>query len=192
MSDDSTRIKTHEKVVGLHYSEISTPAHCIDSAFTAKKPENRNFPGSVGKVGLEDGIHGPGYSEGVIILCTCISAMASRLWFEDKHSDRKRFTEILTMFSEPELDTTKISMPLLSQDDDFWKKQLSFTDKNLRLTGANDKSESELLNICISSQASSRKTLRQYSYANILYRDLRCGFSQTYVPSGNARADDPL
>jgi hypothetical protein len=52
MSDDSTRIKTHEKVVGLHYSEISTPAHCIDSAFTAKKPENRNFPGSVGKVGL--------------------------------------------------------------------------------------------------------------------------------------------
>jgi hypothetical protein len=52
MSDDSTRIKTYEKVVGLHYSEISTPAHCIDSAFTAKKPENRNFPGSVGKVGL--------------------------------------------------------------------------------------------------------------------------------------------
>src|SRR5271168_4066080 len=52
MSDDSTRIKTHEKVVGLHYSEVSTPTHCIDSAFTAKKPENRNFPGPVGKVGL--------------------------------------------------------------------------------------------------------------------------------------------
>jgi hypothetical protein len=39
-------------MVGLHYNEMSISAPCIDSAFTAKKPENRSFQSPVGKVGL--------------------------------------------------------------------------------------------------------------------------------------------
>jgi hypothetical protein len=52
MIADSTRNKTPQKPVGLHYNEISIAAPCNDSAFTAKKPENRNFQSPVGKVGL--------------------------------------------------------------------------------------------------------------------------------------------
>jgi hypothetical protein len=37
LSDDSTRIKTQEKVVGLHYNDFRRPAPCIDSAFAARR-----------------------------------------------------------------------------------------------------------------------------------------------------------
>ena len=49
---DSTRNKTPQKPLGLHYNKIPISAPCNDSAFTAKKPENRNFQSPVGKVGL--------------------------------------------------------------------------------------------------------------------------------------------
>jgi hypothetical protein len=142
---------------------------------------------------LESGACGGSYSEGAIILCTCISAMASRLWIESVRADRKRFVEIVVQFSEPAHDTTKISVPLLVQGESQWRHRLAFTDKHFRLTGANDKTENELLKLsATSSQSNCRKTLRQYSYANILYRDIRCGFAHTYLPLRNARADDPL
>jgi hypothetical protein len=52
MIADSTRNKTPQKPLGLHYNKIPIAAPCNDSAFTAKKPENRNFQSPVGKVGL--------------------------------------------------------------------------------------------------------------------------------------------
>jgi hypothetical protein len=52
MIADSTRNKTPQKPLGLHYNKIPIAAPCNDSTFTAKKPENRNFQSPVGKVGL--------------------------------------------------------------------------------------------------------------------------------------------
>jgi hypothetical protein len=56
MIADSTRNKTPQKPLGLHYNKIPIAAPCNDSTFTAKKPENRNFQSPVGKVGLVTGL----------------------------------------------------------------------------------------------------------------------------------------
>src|SRR5260221_8757984 len=54
MSDDSTRIKTHEKVVGLHYNDFQCPAPCNDSASASTRHRKSLKTSPVGKVGLTE------------------------------------------------------------------------------------------------------------------------------------------
>jgi hypothetical protein len=46
MIADSTRNKTPQKPLGLHYNKIPIAAPCNDSAFTAKKTRKSQFPES--------------------------------------------------------------------------------------------------------------------------------------------------
>ena len=93
---------------------------------------------------LEKGCCGASYSDGAVILCTCISAMASRLWVESKGHDRRRFVELVTQFSGLD-DPKRVSVPLLVQDHAEWRPIAKITDKALRLTADNDKTEHELM-----------------------------------------------
>lgn len=139
---------------------------------------------------LENGNCGGTVADGVIVLCTCICAMASFLWVETENTDRKRFVEILTRFSP---DTKKISVPLLAQKDDSWGQRLRVSQKTIRYTEANDQTESEVLSLCDSSQHQEcKKIIRRYSYANILYQDVRSGFAHTYLPSDRVNSVDQL
>jgi hypothetical protein len=100
--------------------------------------------------------------------------MDSQMWAETKSKARKRFVEIVTMFSELEHNTKRVSVPLLVQNRDDWKRRLNGSDKAFRYTGDDDKTESELLVLCGDSPHSDcRKVIRKYSYANILYQDVR-------------------
>jgi hypothetical protein len=141
---------------------------------------------------LGQGLCGAGYADGAIILCTCISALASRLWVESKGHDRKRFVELVTKFSGLDHSPKLISVPLLVQDHAEWRASAIITDKSFRLTADDDKTEDELMALRSTNLIADRKKLRSYSYANILYEDIRCGFAHTYLPTDNARIDDPL
>jgi hypothetical protein len=95
------------------------------------------------------------------------------------------------MFSDSQHDTKTISAPLLAQDNDDWKPRLNVSDKSFWYTGYIDKTESEVLALLGASPPSDcKKFIRKYSYANILYEDVRCGFVHTYSPTDRASIDD--
>jgi hypothetical protein len=143
---------------------------------------------------LSKGSCGGTLADGVIILCTCICSMASLLWIESKErEDRKRFVEIVTSFSDQPYDTKLISVPLLAQGENDWRRWLNVSEVAFRYTGANDKTENEIVALCGSSPPRDyKRIIRQYSYANILYQDIRSGFAHTYMPTDRATIDDPL
>jgi hypothetical protein len=143
---------------------------------------------------LSKGSCGGTLADGVIILCTSICSMASLLWAESKRgADRKRFVEIVTRFSEPSRDTKIISVPLLAQSEADWKPRLNVSEVAFRYTGANDKTENEIVALYgPSPPVDHKRIIRRYSYANILYSDIRSGFVHTYGPTDRAATDDPL
>src|SRR6202011_6163156 len=63
MSDDSTRIKTHKKVVGLHYNDFQCPAPCNDSASASTRHRKSLKTSPVGKVGLAMPVTTPDYPD---------------------------------------------------------------------------------------------------------------------------------
>jgi hypothetical protein len=143
---------------------------------------------------LNQGRCGGTFADGVIILCTCICAMASLLWIEARQrQDRKRFVEIVTRFSNPPHDTKKISVPLLAQEEIDWRQRLNVSNIAFRYTGTIDRDESEIVALGgPTPHPDIRKTIRRYSYANILYTDVRSGFAHTYMPTDRVASADPL
>lgn len=145
---------------------------------------------------LAKGSCGGTYADGAIILCTAISAMSSVMWVRKTGTDRKRFIEIVTKFPRPGFDPTTVSAPLLAQDKEYnWLRQrLGISDKALRYTGANDKSEDEIIKLCATIIGADNKKIRfrKYSYACLLYEHIRCGFIHTYRPTESATSGDAL
>jgi hypothetical protein len=81
---------------------------------------------------------------------------------------------------------------LLIQDCREWRQRVSITDIAFRLTEDDDKTEHELLALCQTPTHLDSKTLREHSYASILYGEIRCGVAHSYIPQDNARIDDPI
>jgi len=83
---------------------------------------------------------------------------------------------------------------MLSQDYNGFKQRLAISDKAFRYTETADKSENELIALCPTDMApvNRRKLARKYSYANLLYEHIRCGFIHTYRPTRFATSDDAL
>ena len=118
----------------------------------------------------------------------------SALAWPERGIDKKRFVEIITKFPPDKLDPSMISVPLLTEYSDIWKQRLPVTNKALYLTtNTVDKAESEILGLFPSDNTSHlRAEVRKYSYACLLYEQVRCGFVHEYMIGKCASDSDQL
>lgn len=130
------------------------------------------------------------YAEGSLILCSLISAMSAIAWPGD-HIDKKRFVEIITRFPpfELEINAKKVSGPLLVQDRQLCNASLGISKKAFHLTEANDLDETEVQRRC---PGLSLSEIRQYSYAHLLYREIRCSYVHQYRTGKKATPRDSI
>lgn len=135
---------------------------------------------------------GGSYGEAVIILCAAISALAADVW-PSRGKDRARFVEVLKDFAPSDLNTARISIPLLiarlrdqARTSELVTLEKAFLDycPSRVLTGNEvDKSEAEILRVC---QTLNSKEIRECSYANLLYGAIRSGYAHEYRPGPQA------
>jgi len=123
-------------------------------------------------------------------LCAALSALAAEVW-PGMNIDRRRFVQFLKRFAAPGLNATSISVPILAAS--LRRRRKRGPLKRLRqaylnynpsqvLTGRDvDGSEREIFLVCPSLK---RKEVRECSYANLLYRELRSGYVHEYRPRG--------
>jgi hypothetical protein len=141
---------------------------------------------------LADGQCGGSYGEAAIILCAALSALAADVW-PGRGIDRVRFSQLLKDFAPNYLNVTRVSIPLLTgylrtngrnvESDAIQKVFLAY-DPSRILTGDDvDKSETELLAVC---PTLSLQELREHSYANLLYGEIRSGYAHEYRPGQRA------
>lgn len=140
---------------------------------------------------LYDGECGGGYSDAAIILVSVVSGIASRTW-TGKSKDRKRFNEILVCFCPNNLYLTRISIPLLIQDLNKKNSPLatslseafdSYCPTRIITGNEVDKGEAEILKVVPDLTI---KEIRGYSYANLLYQEVRSGLVHEYRPTEKA------
>jgi hypothetical protein len=132
------------------------------------------------------------YAESALILCAVISSISAIAWPEDnkhKNIDRKRFVEIIVKFPPPKIDLKKISAPLLVQDDKTLNNRLGISKSAFYLTEDKDLDETDLQNKC---PFLGLKEIRKYSYANLLYEQIRCGYAHQYKTGSYAIDHDAL
>ena len=133
------------------------------------------------------------YSDSAVILCSAISGLSSVLWRRDKHNDKKRFVEAIIRFGVDGPDATRVSAPLLAADFSEVRHRVVTTEKSLYLTGRSDIGEAEAVSVCKEAGIDdATKVVRRYSYANLLYKHVRCGFIHEYQPGKLAASDDML
>lgn len=130
-----------------------------------------------------------GYSEATIILLALLSGIAGLLW-PGKGLDRKRFSELLVTHTPPDLQLRYISTVMFVQEfvdstdarlkhaaETIEKKYLPLYD-TLIITGDDaDGTESVLIQECPDLTPAD---IREFSYANLLYREIRCGLMHEY------------
>ena len=146
--------------------------------------------------GLNEGLINGSYVEAVLISCGLLSAIASEIW-PGENIDRKRFIELLVKYDNSNL-ASRISLPLIINDSSvFPNRQLAinllknkFPDLFIEskiLTCEIDPQIEDL--ILILNQASipfDSTKIKRYSYANLVYKELRCGFSHEYKAGVNS------
>jgi hypothetical protein len=119
--------------------------------------------------------------------------MSSLLWLSSRGTDGHRFVEIVTRFPPDGLDPTRVSAPLLAEDFPQLRQDLGISTKSFRLTEDADKSEAEALGICVAANLPEcKRTVRRYSYASLLYEQVRCGFAHEYRLGKKATDSDAL
>ncbi|MGI4976961.1 MAG: hypothetical protein ACRYG6_08470 [Janthinobacterium lividum] len=142
---------------------------------------------------LGEGALGASYAEGAIILCAAISTMSSLLWGPERGKDHRKFCETLKIFCHVEPHLMRVSSPLLAFHYQETKSLLGISEIPVYYDQDVDKSEEELTklfterNIIIPS-----KCIRKYSYINLLYKEVRNGFSHEYLVGASASDYDPL
>jgi hypothetical protein len=133
---------------------------------------------------LANGQCGGSYGDAALILCSCLSALAAEVW-PGHHIDRNRFVELLEKRAPPQLGSARVSIPLLV--DDLRSQQRAaeaskIESKFLRQFSAGqilrgdevDEDEHAILAECGSI---TRKYMRGFSYANLLYREVRSAYT---------------
>lgn len=140
---------------------------------------------------LNEGECGGTYAEAAIIFSSIISGIASEAW-PGRNIDQFRFVETCVKFTSANAPINKISIPLLIEDlytkgdmnavkvikKRFQKafSQFPGTDA-LVITGEDvDLSEDEAL----AEITTDRKLLRESSYANLFYKEVRCAYAHEY------------
>lgn len=146
------------------------------------------------KINLAEALNGGActngtYAEGIIILCSIISAVAAELW-PGRKIDRPRFIETIVRYSTPQLIATRISLFLLYQSlldskklevasqlkESFW--QLSEHEScRIFIADEIDQDETDIRKAVPSIELSD---IRSSSYASIVYEKLRCDLAHQY------------
>jgi len=141
---------------------------------------------------LARGEAGGGYAESVIVVCAALSALSAELWV-GRRIDRVRFIEMLVQCGPHANDCKTVSIPLLvrhlntsSRNSDALKIQQAFSlPSGARvITGPEiDKSEKDVLSVCPQLDL---KEIRGFSYASILYSEIRSSYAHEYRPGDQA------
>lgn len=141
---------------------------------------------------LSDGEAGGSYADAVILLCAALSALAAEIYPGPK-IDRFRFIEMLVKFG-PEANTCRtISIPLLTQhlddsdrgcESSKLRRAFSVPHKSIVLTGPDvDRNECEIVAL---SPTIGLTDIRRFSYASILYKEIRSSYAHEYQPGDKA------
>lgn len=135
---------------------------------------------------LSLGDAGGGYAEAAILTCAILSAFAAELW-PGINFDRARFVELLVRYGNQTSECKKISTPLLVQhlavtsrilDAQRLQRAFAIPDKSYVVSGFGvDQNEEAILQIC--PHLTSRE-LRSFSYAALLYREVRSSYMHEY------------
>jgi hypothetical protein len=136
---------------------------------------------------IADGCCEGTYAEGSLILCSIISAMAAIAW-PGNHIDKRRFVEIIIRYPL-EIDPKKVSKPLLAQDSKVSNLTLGISNIAYYLTEDIDLNETEVLHLCPNL---TRSEIRKYSYAHLLYEQIRCSYAHEYRIGHKAKDHDSL
>lgn len=142
---------------------------------------------------LNGGECGANYAEAVMVLSAAISALAAELW-PGKQKDRARFVEVIVQYSPQSFNVTWLSLPLLvgrlaqdqsKREEAVLKEKFLHFNPSRVLTGDEvDRPEGEVLSSC---PTLTTKFVRQFSYANLLYEEVRSAYVHQY--STGERAD---
>lgn len=125
------------------------------------------------------------YHDLCLILTAVMSACAAWRW-PGEGFDQKRFVESLIQFSSPALNLTHISLGALLEKNQISESQTPWADQGQGdriFTGADI--DSSLAETASRFPGLSMRNLKNASYANLIYRWLRCGYSHTYWVAGN-------
>jgi hypothetical protein len=142
---------------------------------------------------LAKGAPSSGYSDAVLVLCATISGFASDVWSGDGR-DHARFVQVMKEFLQPEFKIDYISVPLLlgalkgrrhsSAGVRVLACKLEGFGMGRVLTSSDiDIPEIDFLATC---PGVGLELVRKYSYASLLYRELRCAYSHQYRSGPNA------
>ncbi len=130
------------------------------------------------------------YGDVILILTGVLSAMAAKRWPE-RRIDAKRFIQLLIEFapgtktiSVPRLCSYLVSCNMIIQARQIW----DYPENDFQiLQGPNiDINEESIANSLTT--PISLKSIRKYSYASLLYNDLRCSYSHEYKIGHDAHA----
>lgn len=144
-------------------------------------------------IAIGNGAAGGGYAEAIILLSSVASALAAEVW-PGAGIDRARFVELFIRFPDTASEFSKISVPLLIQDLERTDRRaaeelaqaLGFQHGTKVLTGVDiDRTEAEILDLAA---AAPRDRIRRFSYASVLYGELRSSYVHEYKIGSNAGA----
>jgi hypothetical protein len=132
------------------------------------------------------------YSEAAILVCAALSALAAEVW-PGRNIDRARFIELLVRLGPtPNLPMT-ISVPLLLRHVELTSSKssakllkdtfLPFSATRVVTGPEVDKMEDEVLSIC---SDLTPKDIRKFSYACLLYEEVRSAYAHEYKPGAKA------
>lgn len=130
------------------------------------------------------------YYEASSILSGLISAISALMWPRQDGIDRMRFVELLVNSMDHELRGTHISIPLLSKgllqsktrNEQDWGDMLRVKflpplDDQIVTGDEVDMPECDVLSVC---PELAKRRIRDFSYSNLLYREVRCGIVHNY------------
>lgn len=148
---------------------------------------------------LDEGECGGSYGDAMLVLSALLSGRAADLW-PGEGKDRRRFVEVWSTRSNPELNPNLISVPLLldalEEDGNSGLVEKvratnpeafpSYKLDTLVVTGERvDLTEDELLAL---DPKLSAKKLRRFSYGNVFYKHVRSGYTHEYHTTDSASA----
>lgn len=132
------------------------------------------------------------YPDSVLLMSAVINAISAELW-PGKRIDKKRFVELLVILSPATPSPTTISVPLLIQNLDNEKysneisaireKYLDFCNSRVLLGEDVDISENDIVRLCPNLKLNQ---IRESSYANIFYEEVRSSYVHEYRAGGKS------
>ena len=141
---------------------------------------------------LARGCAGGSYSEAAILVCAVLSALAAEVW-PGRRLDRVRFIELLVRLGPQVKIPMTISVPLLVRELEqasahvnaalLKKAFLNFSPTRIVTGSEVDNTEAKILALCADLTP---QIIRKYSYACILYEEVRSSYAHEYKPGERA------